>query len=285
MYSKIPNNWMRIVVLVSSVGVESDSVREGFRQDWNDCTQGSPQVWGELGHICSFTFKPSTCAFHKVHGFPARENSQNWWTDGRSRRDQRRSSTWSSRTLFTFKILPPLNVIHLHVHVCKVASRATVGLSCSAMWLWHKMNEKDGKMLHWPCQVLPSLVDLTISRPVGIPPHNCSSSYCFVFNLMTWLAQKQQTWRHPCCSFQKQKAKDFKSQIIRYLEAMLQSQQRVNTQPLTFLLNVLCVCFSQFSYFWNDFHITYHSIFNKCVFVLQLIKFWEAFLPEAKAIA
>ncbi|CAL1605032.1 unnamed protein product [Knipowitschia caucasica] len=42
--------------------------------------------------------------------------------------------------------------------------------------------------------------------------------------------------------FEKEKVKDFKSQIIRYLESMLQSQQR-------------------------------------------LIKFWEAFLPEAKAIA
>ncbi|XP_028297856.1 sorting nexin-1 isoform X1 [Gouania willdenowi] len=42
--------------------------------------------------------------------------------------------------------------------------------------------------------------------------------------------------------FEKEKVKDFKSQIIKYLEAMLQSQQR-------------------------------------------LIKFWEAFLPEAKAIS
>ncbi|RVE74228.1 hypothetical protein OJAV_G00019950 [Oryzias javanicus] len=42
--------------------------------------------------------------------------------------------------------------------------------------------------------------------------------------------------------FEKEKAKDFKSQIIKYLEAMMQSQQR-------------------------------------------FIKFWEAFLPEAKAIA
>uniref|UniRef100_A0A1A8E4M8 Sorting nexin-2 n=1 Tax=Nothobranchius kadleci TaxID=1051664 RepID=A0A1A8E4M8_NOTKA len=42
--------------------------------------------------------------------------------------------------------------------------------------------------------------------------------------------------------FEKEKTKDFKSQIVKYLEAMLQSQQR-------------------------------------------LIKFWEAFLPEAKAIA
>lgn len=31
-------------------------------------------------------------------------------------------------------------------------------------------------------------------------------------------------------SFQKEKAKDFKSQIIRYLEAMLQSQQRVTAE-------------------------------------------------------
>lgn len=50
------------------------------------------------------------------------------------------------------------------------------------------------------------------------------------------------TVRKEVLRFEKQKAKDFKSQIIRYLEAMLQSQQR-------------------------------------------LIKFWEAFLPEAKAIA
>uniref|UniRef100_A0A3Q2ZHN9 Sorting nexin 1 n=2 Tax=Kryptolebias marmoratus TaxID=37003 RepID=A0A3Q2ZHN9_KRYMA len=50
------------------------------------------------------------------------------------------------------------------------------------------------------------------------------------------------TVRKEVLRFEKEKAKDFKSQIIRYLEAMLQSQQR-------------------------------------------LIKFWEAFLPEAKAIA
>ncbi|XP_055363471.1 sorting nexin-1-like isoform X1 [Betta splendens] len=50
------------------------------------------------------------------------------------------------------------------------------------------------------------------------------------------------TVRKEVLRFEKQKAKDFKSQIIKYLEAMLQSQQR-------------------------------------------LIKFWEAFLPEAKAIA
>ncbi|XP_037547764.1 sorting nexin-1 [Nematolebias whitei] len=50
------------------------------------------------------------------------------------------------------------------------------------------------------------------------------------------------TVRKEILRFEKEKAKDFKSQIIRYLDAMLQSQQR-------------------------------------------LIKFWEAFLPEAKAIA
>ncbi|XP_044049340.1 sorting nexin-1-like [Siniperca chuatsi] len=50
------------------------------------------------------------------------------------------------------------------------------------------------------------------------------------------------TVRKEVLRFEKEKAKDFKSQLIRYLEAMLQSQQR-------------------------------------------LIKFWEAFLPEAKAIA
>uniref|UniRef100_A0A3Q2QSK6 Sorting nexin-2 n=1 Tax=Fundulus heteroclitus TaxID=8078 RepID=A0A3Q2QSK6_FUNHE len=50
------------------------------------------------------------------------------------------------------------------------------------------------------------------------------------------------TVRREVLRFEKEKAKDFKSQIIKYLEAMLQSQQR-------------------------------------------LVKFWEAFLPEAKAIA
>ncbi|XP_070689296.1 sorting nexin-1-like [Pempheris klunzingeri] len=50
------------------------------------------------------------------------------------------------------------------------------------------------------------------------------------------------TVRKEVLRFEKEKTKDFKSQIIKYLEAMLQSQQR-------------------------------------------LIKFWEAFLPEAKAIA
>uniref|UniRef100_A0A7N8X658 Sorting nexin-2 n=1 Tax=Mastacembelus armatus TaxID=205130 RepID=A0A7N8X658_9TELE len=50
------------------------------------------------------------------------------------------------------------------------------------------------------------------------------------------------TVRKEVLRFEKEKAKDFKSQIIKYLESMLQSQQR-------------------------------------------LIKFWEAFLPEAKAIA
>ncbi|MEQ2246737.1 Sorting nexin-1 [Ilyodon furcidens] len=50
------------------------------------------------------------------------------------------------------------------------------------------------------------------------------------------------TVRKEVLRFEKQKAKDFKRQIIKYLEAMLQSQQR-------------------------------------------LIKFWEAFQPEAKAIA
>ncbi|XP_023130058.1 sorting nexin-1 [Amphiprion ocellaris] len=50
------------------------------------------------------------------------------------------------------------------------------------------------------------------------------------------------TVRKEVLRFEKEKAKDFKSQIMKYLEAMLQSQQR-------------------------------------------LIKFWEAFLPEAKAIA
>ncbi|CAN9506624.1 unnamed protein product [Ophioblennius macclurei] len=50
------------------------------------------------------------------------------------------------------------------------------------------------------------------------------------------------TVRREVLRFEKEKSKDFRSQVIRYLEAMLQSQQR-------------------------------------------LIKFWEAFLPEAKAIA
>ncbi|KAL7406752.1 hypothetical protein ABVT39_025730 [Epinephelus coioides] len=50
------------------------------------------------------------------------------------------------------------------------------------------------------------------------------------------------TVRKEVLRFEKEKAKDFRSQIIKYLEAMLQSQQR-------------------------------------------LVKFWEAFLPEAKAIA
>ncbi|KAM7015107.1 sorting nexin-1-like [Tautogolabrus adspersus] len=50
------------------------------------------------------------------------------------------------------------------------------------------------------------------------------------------------TVRKEVLRFEKEKSKDFKSQIIKYLEAMTQSQQR-------------------------------------------LIKFWEAFLPEAKAIA
>ncbi|KAK7912563.1 hypothetical protein WMY93_012774 [Mugilogobius chulae] len=50
------------------------------------------------------------------------------------------------------------------------------------------------------------------------------------------------TVRKEVLRFEKEKVKDFKSQIIRYLESMLQSEQR-------------------------------------------LIKFWEAFLPEAKAIA
>ncbi|XP_056134446.1 sorting nexin-1-like [Lampris incognitus] len=50
------------------------------------------------------------------------------------------------------------------------------------------------------------------------------------------------TVRKEVLRFEKEKAKDFKNQIVKYLEAMLQSQQR-------------------------------------------LIKFWEAFLPEAKAIA
>ncbi|XP_060884330.1 sorting nexin-1-like [Labrus mixtus] len=50
------------------------------------------------------------------------------------------------------------------------------------------------------------------------------------------------TVRKEVLRFEKEKSKDFKSQIIKYLEAMMQSQQR-------------------------------------------LIKFWEAFLPEAKAIA
>ncbi|KAA8595960.1 hypothetical protein FQN60_011251 [Etheostoma spectabile] len=50
------------------------------------------------------------------------------------------------------------------------------------------------------------------------------------------------TVRKEVLRFEKEKAKDFRSQIVKYLEAMLQSQQR-------------------------------------------LVKFWEAFLPEAKAIA
>ncbi|XP_072236176.1 sorting nexin-1 isoform X2 [Leuresthes tenuis] len=50
------------------------------------------------------------------------------------------------------------------------------------------------------------------------------------------------TVRKEVLRFEKEKAKDFKSQVMKYLEAMLQSQQR-------------------------------------------FIKFWEAFLPEAKAIA
>uniref|UniRef100_A0A3Q3MQK5 Sorting nexin 1 n=1 Tax=Labrus bergylta TaxID=56723 RepID=A0A3Q3MQK5_9LABR len=50
------------------------------------------------------------------------------------------------------------------------------------------------------------------------------------------------TVRKEVLRFEKEKSKDFKSQIIKYLEAMMQSQQR-------------------------------------------LTKFWEAFLPEAKAIA
>ncbi|XP_054467866.1 sorting nexin-1-like [Anoplopoma fimbria] len=50
------------------------------------------------------------------------------------------------------------------------------------------------------------------------------------------------TVRKEVLRFEKEKAKDFRSQIVKYLDAMLQSQQR-------------------------------------------LVKFWEAFLPEAKAIA
>ncbi|KAK5874301.1 hypothetical protein PBY51_019260 [Eleginops maclovinus] len=50
------------------------------------------------------------------------------------------------------------------------------------------------------------------------------------------------TVRKEVLRFEKEKAKDFKSQIMKYLDAMLQSQQRI-------------------------------------------VKFWEAFLPEAKAIA
>lgn len=50
------------------------------------------------------------------------------------------------------------------------------------------------------------------------------------------------TVRKEVLRFEKEKAKDFKSQIMKYLDAMLQSQQRI-------------------------------------------VKFWEAFLPEAEAIA
>lgn len=50
------------------------------------------------------------------------------------------------------------------------------------------------------------------------------------------------TVRKEVLRFEKEKAKDFRTQLVKYLDAMLQSKQR-------------------------------------------LVKFWEAFLPEAKAIA
>lgn len=56
----------------------------------------------------------------------------------------------------------------------------------------------------------------------------------------------------------------------------------------SFLINAAHVFFSHFSYLLIYFEVPlchYVSLFNKYVFVLQLIKFWEAFLPEAKAIA
>lgn len=56
----------------------------------------------------------------------------------------------------------------------------------------------------------------------------------------------------------------------------------------SFLINAARVFFSTFSYLLNYFEVaSYHhvSLFTMYVFVLQLIKFWEAFLPEAKAIA
>lgn len=83
-------------------------------------------------------------------------------------------------------------------------------------------------------------------------------------------------------SFQKEKAKDFKSQIIRYLEAMLQSQQRVITE----LFQILCKYYIQHACLIILTITTYFNLlFILLLIVFQLIKFWEAFLPEAKAIA
>lgn len=54
-------------------------------------------------------------------------------------------------------------------------------------------------------------------------------------------------------SLQKEKAKDFKSQIIKYLEAMLQSQQRVIITPKEVLYQASMVSM-------------------KCSFLFQLLK-------------
>lgn len=237
MCTKTANNQRHIVVLVSSVGVESHSVREGFRQDWNDRTQGSPQVWGELGHACSFTFRLSTS--DKVHDFPARVlrkyAPKSWSFQHNSRPDL--ISSASSWTLFTIRILPLLNVIYSHLHLIFVELKGLVHRLVHFCYVTVTQNEwKDWE--NAPLAMSGSLfTELTISRPVRIPP--TAVLRLIVLFSISWLWHKSRRRDDTLVFvFQKQKAKDFKSQIIRYLEAMLQSQHRVISQPLTFLINV-----------------------------------------------
>lgn len=86
-------------------------------------------------------------------------------------------------------------------------------------------------------------------------------------------------WFNVFMRSQKEKTKNFKSQIIKYLESLLQSQHQVSPR--------------QKSWSWSRLQLTlgipdkptlqFPNLFFFCF--LQLIKYWEAFLPEAKAIA
>lgn len=142
-----------------------------------------------------------------------------------------------------------------HSHPCvickaekeKAGPSAMIGLSGSAIWLcpkafcglltrWtHKINPKDGTNTPPTMSgyIEPGGVNKlqTVPQTCWKPPPAAVLLFIVLFSI-SWLWHKSiETWRHPCCFLQKQKAKDFKSQIIRYLEAMLQSQQRVITQP------------------------------------------------------
>ncbi|CAG5957653.1 unnamed protein product [Menidia menidia] len=80
------------------------------------------------------------------------------------------------------------------------------------------------------------------------------------------------TVRKEVARFEKEKTKNFKRQIISYLESALQSQQQVSVPPPP-------------PHVSEEGKVVTSLTRPVLSFSPQLIKYWEAFLPEAKAIA